>query len=97
MDPDATLRALLDAFGDGDIGTARTYAQILSEWLDKGGALPADPRRRPASDALTHAERVMISHALLRLMRDRILGNGITYSELAIIELGTKIVAGMVE
>jgi DNA-binding GntR family transcriptional regulator len=44
MDPDACLRALLDAFRDGDREAAYQGLEDLLDWCSKGGFLPKDPR-----------------------------------------------------
>jgi hypothetical protein len=44
MDPDACLAKLLDAFRDGDREAAYEAIEDLSDWLAKGGFMPADPR-----------------------------------------------------
>lgn len=41
MDPQAVLREMLYALANGDRDGAARAAQDLSEWIDKGGFLPA--------------------------------------------------------
>ena len=41
MSPDATLAELRDAFGSGDMKTARERAEALRDWLQDGGDPPA--------------------------------------------------------
>ena len=47
MDPDATLRLLLDAVRDGDGQGVYDACMDLAAWIDEGGFLPAPstPRR----------------------------------------------------
>ena len=40
MDPQATLKALLDAQEENDWGTARELALALQNWLDRDGFAP---------------------------------------------------------
>lgn len=42
MDPEATLRAIIQAAIDGDADTLREAAQDLAEWLDRGGFAPKE-------------------------------------------------------
>jgi len=44
MDPDACLRALLDALRDEDREACYQLLEDLLDWIAKGGFLPADPR-----------------------------------------------------
>lgn len=111
MDPNACLRLLLDACGEGARETARTCLLDLHAWLAKGGALPQDPRSWVALAAvqratkagviaasrdpdLSHDERALISHGLLRLMGDAITAADVPRAQ-AILNLGLKIVADM--
>jgi hypothetical protein len=41
MNPDSTLAELREAFGSGDMETARERAEALREWLRDGGRAPA--------------------------------------------------------
>lgn len=40
MDPDATLKALIDAVVDGDEQQVSILADALKHWLDRGGFAP---------------------------------------------------------
>lgn len=40
MDPDATLKSLLEAIVEGDTDTIRELSEALSTWLDNGGFPP---------------------------------------------------------
>lgn len=45
MDPNACLDRIIDAAIDGDVEELGYATNELAEWLLKGGAAPADPRR----------------------------------------------------
>lgn len=40
MDPDATLRDIMEAVHDGDRDTAMELASELAGWIDRGGRAP---------------------------------------------------------
>ncbi len=44
MDPNATLRTLLDALHDRNVTVAEEALRMLLDWIDRGGFLPTDPR-----------------------------------------------------
>lgn len=46
MDPDAALALLLDAIAGGDTMTAAEHFEDLTQWLNRGGFPPAEPRNR---------------------------------------------------
>jgi hypothetical protein len=49
MDPNATLRELIEAAVRGDWESMLEAANDLAEWIDKGGFPPADPRKKEGS------------------------------------------------
>jgi hypothetical protein len=62
MDPDACLRALLDAFRDGNRMASYRHLEDLLDWVAKGGFLPEDPRINFAREAaLCAAEHLRVS------------------------------------
>lgn len=46
MDPNAALRELLEGVANLDREAVADSLQSLSEWIEAGGFLPADPRER---------------------------------------------------
>ena len=56
MDPDATLRDLLEAVQRDDWEMAAEYAEYLSAWLTRGGLVPlrAKTEYRATLDALLY-------------------------------------------
>jgi hypothetical protein len=51
MDPNATLRVLLDALHDRNVTVAEEALRMLLDWIDRGGFLPTDPRSQEPGDA----------------------------------------------
>lgn len=52
MDPNATLKLLLDAFHDSDREAAFDAIENLMDWMTKGGFLPNDPRPKYHKEAI---------------------------------------------
>jgi hypothetical protein len=45
MDPDAALNLLIEALTEGDTAAAAEHFAALSEWIQRGGFPPRDPRK----------------------------------------------------
>ena len=62
MDPNATIRDLMDALAGGDRDEAADLARALADWLDRGGFLPGaqacEAARRAFNAARLDRERL---------------------------------------
>ena len=58
MDPNATLAAFLASLEDGDPATALDAAEALTDWLRRGGFMPAPIEWRLSDPRETSPDRV---------------------------------------
>jgi hypothetical protein len=77
MDPDACLKALLDALRDDKRWRAKGNLEDLLGWIEKGGFLPKDPRLNAGQEA------AMAAAEHLRVAAGALIDTAATYERMA--------------